>query len=95
IADAIWYPIWDAGLQLDHSVRTLRQTKEVVLGDVKSALSLLNGRVIAGDGRLGTAVLEQARELWKHKPRASLARLRESLEERWSQHGELAFLLEP
>lgn len=95
IAEALWYPIWDAGFNLDHSVRTLRQTKDVVLADIKSALSLLTGRVVCGDERLGAAVLEQGRELWKHKPRASLSRLRENLEERWRQHGELAFLLEP
>lgn len=95
IADALWYPIWDAGFNLDHSVRTLRQTKDVVLRDIKSALSLLNGRVVAGDPRLGSATLGQARELWKHKPRESLARLRENLEDRWTRHGELAFLLEP
>src|SRR3954468_6619814 len=25
VADALWYPIWDAGVGLDHSVRTPRQ----------------------------------------------------------------------
>ena len=29
IADALWYPIWDAGLRLDHSVRTVSEEDEV------------------------------------------------------------------
>ncbi|NEB65796.1 hypothetical protein G3I39_01730, partial [Streptomyces fulvissimus] len=27
VADRIWYPVWDLGLDLDHSVRTLAETR--------------------------------------------------------------------
>jgi [protein-PII] uridylyltransferase len=95
VADAIWYPIWDAGLHLDHSVRTVKETVNVIGSDIKSALSLLTGRCVAGDARLAEHVVEEARARWRKRPRESLERLRSALEERWAQHGEFAFLLEP
>ena len=29
LADRLWYPIWDAGARLDHSVRTVTQCRSV------------------------------------------------------------------
>ena len=31
-ADQLWYPIWDAGVRLDHSVRTVAQARAVAAG---------------------------------------------------------------
>src|SRR5438445_2147885 len=95
LADALWYPIWDAGLQVDHSVRTPKDSAAVIEGDLKSALSFLSARAVAGDMRLAEAVMDDARTKWSARARVSLERLRSSLEDRWEQHGELAFLLEP
>ena len=49
IASALWYPIWDARLGLDHSVRTLPEALSVAHDDVKVALGLLDARHVAGD----------------------------------------------
>jgi len=95
IADALWYPIWDAGLQVDHSVRTPRESASVMDTDLKSALSFLSARPVAGDVTLAKRVTDDARVKWAGRARISLERLRASLQERWEQHGELAFLLEP
>ena len=95
IADALWYPIWDAGLQVDHSVRTPRESAAVMQSDLKSALSFLSARPVGGDLTLAAAVIDEARARWAGHAKLSLERLRASLEERWEQHGELAFLLEP
>lgn len=95
VAEAMWYPVWDAGLQLDHSVRTPRETIAVAKEDLKAALGLLTSRWIAGDEQLAAHVREEVRHRWSADPKTSLRRLRDSLEERWLQHGELAFLLEP
>ena len=56
IADAVWYPIWDSGVALDHSVRTPKEARAVADRDLKTALGLLDGRVVAGDAVLGRAV---------------------------------------
>ena len=95
LADALWYPIWDAGLQVDHSVRTPRESTAVLETDLKSGLSFLSARAVAGDARLAARVVEDARKKWAGRARVSLERLRAHMEERWEQHGELAFLLEP
>jgi [protein-PII] uridylyltransferase len=95
IADALWYPIWDAGLNIDHSVRTIKETVGVVDSDLRSALALLTARRIAGDERLADDVIAKTRDRWVAKPRVTLERLRTAVDERWFQHGELAFLLEP
>ena len=37
IADRIWYPIWDAGIALDHSVRTVAEARRLASVDIKFA----------------------------------------------------------
>ena len=34
LADRIWYPVWDAGVRLDHAVRTVNQCRTVASGDL-------------------------------------------------------------
>src|SRR4051794_41698561 len=42
LADALWYPIWDAGLRLDHSVRSVSEAVGVASTDVKARPRLLD-----------------------------------------------------
>src|SRR5207253_10511000 len=53
VAERLWYPIWDSGLSLDHSVRTVKQALAVADDDLKAALGLLDGRPFAGDLDMG------------------------------------------
>src|ERR1700722_8535243 len=50
IADRIWYPVWDSGVELDHAVRTVPQARRVARSDLKVALGLLSARHV-GPGR--------------------------------------------
>src|SRR5207248_457958 len=36
IARNLWYPIWDAGVRLDHSVKTVKEAAAVAVGDLKA-----------------------------------------------------------
>ncbi|AWH92274.1 [protein-PII] uridylyltransferase [Dietzia lutea] len=65
LADALWYPLWDSGVGLDHSVRTVDQCLAVAAADVSVGLSLLDARVIAGDADLGALVVDGARRQWR------------------------------
>jgi [protein-PII] uridylyltransferase len=94
-ADALWYPIWDSGIHLDHSVRTPKQVTEMVGSDVRVALGLLTARPVAGHVALAGRVVEETRKHWGAKPRVSLGRLRAAVEERWARYGDLAHLVEP
>lgn len=95
LADRIWYPVWDLGLALDHSVRTPAQARKTAGEDLKVQLGLLDARPVAGDlglvAGLRTAVLAD----WRNQAPKRLPELDELCRERAERQGELQFLLEP
>jgi [protein-PII] uridylyltransferase len=95
LADRIWYPIWDAGVALDHSVRTVGEAAAVARSDLKAALGLIDARHVAGDGALTEGLRATVLADWRRDARKRLPEMVEANEERWQRHGELAFLLEP
>src|SRR3954447_16227542 len=94
IAAALWYPIWDARLGLDHSVRTLPEALSVAHDDVKVSLGLLDARHLAGDAALSGELIAAAADQWRRTAVRLMPQLRELTASRWASHGELAFLLE-
>jgi [protein-PII] uridylyltransferase len=94
VAQRVWYPIWDAGLTLDHSVRTIDEALAVTAEDTKAALGLLDARHLAGDPELTARLREVTLAQWRQRARDHLPVLRELTTQRWRQHGELAFLLD-
>ncbi|PWR14320.1 [protein-PII] uridylyltransferase [Micromonospora sicca] len=94
LAAKLWYPIWDAGLRLDHSVRTIAEALSVAQDDVKVALGLLDARFVAGDPILADQLIRTAADHWRRTAVRQLPGLREITTARWAAHGELAFLLE-
>lgn len=95
LADALWYPVWDSGLPLDHSVRTVKETRALMDADSKVAMGLLDARRVVGDEKLADAVLERAIEMWRTRAAKWLPPLDELTVERHHRFGDLAFLLEP
>ncbi|WP_351223514.1 [protein-PII] uridylyltransferase [Streptomyces sp. NPDC002133] len=95
LADRIWYPVWDLGLALDHSVRTPGEARKTAGDDLKVQLGLLDARGVAGDlglvSELRTAVLAD----WRNQAPKRLPELDEMCRERAERQGELQFLLEP
>ncbi|WP_406196701.1 MULTISPECIES: [protein-PII] uridylyltransferase [unclassified Streptomyces] len=95
LADRIWYPVWDLGLALDHSVRTPAEARRTAGEDLKVQLGLLDARHIAGDlgltAGLRTAVLAD----WRNQAPKRLPELQELSAERAERQGELQYLLEP
>lgn len=95
LADDLWYPIWDAGVALDHSVRTLAQAAAVAGDDLKAALGLLDARHIGGDEQLSNDLRSAQLARWRADADRRLPQLAAACKERGAQVGELAFLLEP
>jgi len=95
IAEAIWYPIWDAGVGLDHSVRTVDQAVTVAGADLKAALGMLDARHVAGDPALSAELHEKVYAKWRRDAPKRLPDLVEAVKVRAERSGELAFLLEP
>jgi len=94
-ADRIWYPVWDEGIALDHSVRKPSEALDMAAEDLRVALGLLDGRVICGEPKVAEAVLEGARERWVRQKPPWLGVLAEKVAERHASNGDLGFLLEP
>ncbi|MGY1808418.1 [protein-PII] uridylyltransferase [Blastococcus sp. SYSU D00669] len=95
LADALWYPIWDAGLRLDHSVRSVSEAVSVASADVKAGLGLLDARLVAGDPELAAGLRAATLASWRASASKLLPQLRDLRRGRARQVGELAFLLEP
>ncbi|MCI2240221.1 [protein-PII] uridylyltransferase [Paenibacillus sp. TRM 82003] len=95
LADRVWYPLWDAGLRLDHSVRTAKECREVAASDLTAATGLLDLRVVAGDGGLVARTRGHLLDDWRAGARRRLPQVLDSLAERAARCGELAYLLEP
>jgi [protein-PII] uridylyltransferase len=96
VADAIWYPVWDEGVHLDHSVRKPAEVLSAASDDVRVALGLLDGRLVWGNPKLAEPLLAKTREAWRDKLGVQyLPALKQQMRERRSAAGDVAFLLEP
>jgi [protein-PII] uridylyltransferase len=88
-------PLWKEGRQIDYSIRTRKETRQVAIGDLKVALGLLDSRHVVGNALLHDGVYMDAMNNWRRNFEKYLTRVRDSIEERSRNFGELAFLLEP
>lgn len=95
LADSLWYPLWDARIGLDHSVRTVGQAVEIATTDLKAAMGLLEARLVAGDRVLFDELEAAVRKAWRSGIHGRLAELVEAAEERWSRSGDVAHRVEP
>ena len=95
IATRLWYPIWDEGLKLGHSVRTPRETRDLAKSDLDTATSILDARHIAGDAELSGDIAADNDTQWRRSARRWLPLLAQRVAERHRRSGEVAFKLEP
>ncbi len=96
VADAIWYPVWDEGVHLDHSVRRPAEVLAAAESDLRVALGLLDARLVWGDPRVAEPLLGEVVSLWRSKLASRwLPTLADQMRQRHRTQGELAFLLEP
>lgn len=95
LADRLWYPIWDLGLALDHSVRTPAEARKTATEDIKAQLGLLDARHLAGDSGLTAGLRTAVLADWRNQASKRLPELRELCAERAERQGELQYLLEP
>lgn len=94
-ADALWYPLWDSGLSIDHSVRTPEQCLTLAAEDPKVALSMLELRHIAGDPALYEKAASGARTAWRKVVHSKLDDLVDQIAARRQRSGAIAHRTEP
>ncbi|MFF6776308.1 [protein-PII] uridylyltransferase [Streptomyces sp. NPDC012637] len=95
LADRLWYPVWDLGLALDHSVRTTAEARRTAAEDLKVQLGLLDARPVAGDLGLVAALRTAVLADWRNQATRRLPELDALCRERAERSGELQYLLEP
>lgn len=89
-AGQVWYPLWDSGSSIDHSVRSVPEVLDQAAADLKVALGMLDVRHLAGDPnltlRLRTAILAA----WRRDAKERLPALQALVRDRQKLLGELA-----
>ncbi|ORI18471.1 [protein-PII] uridylyltransferase [Rhodococcus sp. 1168] len=95
VADKLWYPLWDAHIKLDHSVRTVPQALQVAASDLTAALGMLEARHIAGDVELSNLLIGGVRREWRTNIRSRFEELITQTRSRWARSGEIAHRAEP
>ncbi|MFC9898268.1 [protein-PII] uridylyltransferase [Nocardia sp. NPDC127579] len=95
VADQLWYPLWDAHIKLDHSVRTVPQALRVAADDLIAAMGMLEARHIVGDADLSTLLVGGVRREWRTGIRGRFDEIITQAEARWQRSGEIAHRAEP
>ena len=67
VADGIWYPVWDEGVHLDHSVRRPAEVLAAAAEDARVAVGLPDGRMVWGEPRVADPLLVKAKEAWRNR----------------------------
>lgn len=95
IAEAVWYRVWDTGVQLGHSVRSIDEAVAVVGDDIESSTALLDARLVAGDVTVATELSDRVAEAWADSGAATTRWLHVDAAARHERLGDVAFALEP
>ena len=95
LAEELWYPLWNSGIGLDHSVRTPGQAVQVAATDLRAAFGLLEARHLAGDPELSEKVKSAVRQAWRAGIRGRFEEIADGAQERWRKSGDVAHRVEP
>lgn len=95
VAELLWYPLWDANIHIDHSVRTVPEALSVAGADMSAGLAMLDARHIAGDADLSALLVGGARRQWRTGIAPRFAELVEHTRARWQRSGQIAHRAEP
>jgi [protein-PII] uridylyltransferase len=97
IAQALFYPLWDAGVSLGHQVVSVSDAIAHAWTDLPSATALLDWRPIAGDQATGEPLLNKAFSgiFSEGEVPVFLQRLEAEVQERHRRFGGSVYLLEP
>jgi [protein-PII] uridylyltransferase len=97
IAEALLYPLWDAGVSVGHRVATIDELVEAAREELPTATSLLDFRRLAGEPALAQKLEARAHDgvFSERELPAFLGRLEVEVRERYKRFGDSVYLLEP
>jgi [protein-PII] uridylyltransferase len=94
LADALLYPLWDAGFPVGHQVLEMQDALALAEQDLATATSLLDMRHVAGARRADDFALEARAHLARRAPKLAV-KLAEDAAQRQERFGDSPYLLEP
>jgi [protein-PII] uridylyltransferase len=94
-AEAIWYPLWNDGVALDHSVRDTLQMREAAATDHRAAMGMLDARPVAGDAGLVMTLRSEVLADWRRDARRRVEEVREARLARIERAGWIAHAAVP
>lgn len=89
------YPLWDAGFEVGHAVRTPKETIERAGADLDAATSILSARHLAGSGELFDEFSDRRRRWLQRDARKVARRISESTQQRHQRVGRAGWVLAP
>jgi len=96
LVQEIIYPLWDMGMEVGHSTRSIKESLQMARQDMEVMTSLLDARFICGISPLFHQLTERLRiKLINTKPDRLIGSLLDSNQARHAKFGDSAFLLEP
>ncbi len=95
LGTTLWYPLWDSGYPVDHSVRALSEVIVTAESDVRVAMGLLDARHVAGDPSITLRLRADILAHWRRDARRNLPEVHALVESRAMRSGELAHVAIP
>jgi [protein-PII] uridylyltransferase len=96
IADAILYPLWDAGMQVGHALRNVRESAHWAARDLKAKTAILDARYLCGDESVFAEFDAAMREhVWSANQAGFVREKLAETVERHQQAGDSIYLLQP
>ena len=94
LADDLLYPLWNAGFEVGHAVRTSQECEQAC-ERLDAGAAMLDIRLLAGDEGLAMDVAVRVEAWARRDPRAFVTAIREDAARRAERFGSTAHLLEP
>lgn len=95
VAERLWYPVWDRGIKLGHTVATVDEALRLAEEELETATAYLDARPVAGDQDIFRRFVERSDRLWQKKGDDLLRRLATSIDQRHQSAGDVSFTIEP
>jgi UTP:GlnB (protein PII) uridylyltransferase len=94
-AEALFYELWDSGMQVGHSVRTVKEALSIARTDLNAETAFLDARLLCGDPSLFDRFAEAALAQTRRSKPPFLDRIREVTQERYRKADDAHGALEP
>ncbi|MEW6441017.1 MAG: [protein-PII] uridylyltransferase [bacterium] len=96
LVQEIFYPLWDAGIEVSYAVRTFKECARLASRDFEALTALADARFLCGISSLYSGLLAEVRDkVLNNRARSFLGWLVDRNRERHARYGDATCLLEP